>query len=182
MANTKDLLLLFERPNEPIFLQRGKGLAVFDVPESFLVDHYSKFSAEIKKSYTDTAGSRISVKDFDNKPDISVSMQLGRREKFSIFLPKHQMAAQKLIDVFMAANSIDDLMSSASFARDRVNSQLFNYALSVAMIHRKETRDMKLPHFPSLFPDEFMDPMVLNQVREESTVLAEGSRRPVTIP
>ena len=178
----KDLLLLFERPNEPIFMQRGKGQSVFEVPESFFVEHYSKFSAEIKKSYTDTAGTRISVKDVEEQPDINMSMQLGRREKFSIFLPKHQQAAEKLIDVFMAASSIDDLLSSASFARDRVNSQLFNYALSIALMHRKDTRNMKLPHFPSLFPDEFMDPLALNRVREEASVLDEDSRRPVTIP
>lgn len=31
---------------------------------------------------------------------------------------------------------LDDFLATAAFCRDKVNSQLFNYCLSVAMLHR----------------------------------------------
>lgn len=178
----KDLLLLFERPNEPIFMPRGKKQTVFVVPASYLTDQYQKVAADIEKFHLGTSAPKVSVKEMDSKPDLSLIMQLSRNENFSVFLPKHQQAAEKLIDAFMTAKSIEDLLSAACYSRDRVNPQLFNYALSVALIHRSETRDMSLPLFPTIFPDQFMDPQVLNQVREEASVLTETSRRPIEIP
>lgn len=70
----------------------------------------------------------------------------------------------------------------AVYARDRVNPLLFNYALSVAILHRPDTRDMNLPLISELFPDKFIDSRVFGQIREEATVVPEGSRVPIIIP
>lgn len=78
--------------------------------------------------------------------------------------------------------SIDDLQSVAVYARDRVNPILFNYALSVALLHRPDTKDLKLPLFVETFPDKFIDSKVFSQVREEATIVPEGSRMPIVIP
>lgn len=80
----------------------------------------------------------------------------------------------------MGVRSIDDLQSVAAFSRDRVNPQLFNYALSVALLHRPDTKNLDIPLFAGLFPDKFIDSRVFERAREEATIVPEGSRRPVT--
>lgn len=78
--------------------------------------------------------------------------------------------------------SVEDLQTVAVYARDRLNPLLFNYALSVAILHRPDTKDMNLPLVSELFPDKFIDSRVLGQIREESTVVQEGDRIPILIP
>lgn len=68
------------------------------------------------------------------------------------------------------------------YARDRVNPLLFNYALSVAILHRPDTKDMNLPLVSELFPDKFIDSKVFRQIREEVTVVPPESRVPIIIP
>jgi tyrosinase len=65
------------------------------------------------------------------------------------------------------------------YSRDRVNSQLFNYALSVALLHRPDTKNLDIPLFAEAFPDKFVDSRVLERAREEATVVPDGNRRPV---
>lgn len=115
-------------------------------------------------------------------PDLRVPMLLGRQENFSVFIPKHRKIAAKLIDLFMGAKSVNELQSIAAFARDRVNPQLFNYALSVALIHRPDTKNLDLPLFSASFPDKFIDSRVFERAREEATIVPQGSRRPIQIP
>jgi tyrosinase len=106
--------------------------------------------------------------------------QLGRQENFSLFIPKHRKIAGRLIDIFMGVRTIDDLQSVAAYSRDRVNPQLFNYALSVALLHRPDTKNLDIPLFAGLFPDKFVDSRVFERAREEATIVPAGSRRPVT--
>jgi tyrosinase len=106
---------------------------------------------------------------------------LGRQENFSLFIPKHRKLAGRLIDIFMGVRSINDLQSVAAYSRDRVNPQLFNYALSVALLHRPDTKNLDIPLFAGLFPDKFVDSRVFERAREEATIVPEGSRRPVSL-
>lgn len=78
--------------------------------------------------------------------------------------------------------SIDDLQSVAAYARDRVNPFLFNYALSVAILHRPDTKDMTLPLFVEIFPEKYVDSKVFSKIREESSVVPDGSRMPIVVP
>ena len=109
-----------------------------------------------------------------------MSKQLGRQENFSLFIPKHRKIAARLIDIFMGVPSINDLQSVAAYSRDRVNPQLFNYALSVALLHRPDTKNLDIPLFAGLFPDKFIDSRVFERAREEATIVPDGSRRPVS--
>lgn len=68
------------------------------------------------------------------------------------------------------------------YARDRVNGQLFNYALSVALLHRPDTKDLDLPLFVESFPSKFLDSRSFFQARQEASVVPQGSRRPIVIP
>ncbi|XP_039950679.1 phenoloxidase 2-like [Bactrocera neohumeralis] len=179
MADKNNLLLLFDRPTEPIFMEKGK--AVFDVPDNFLTDRYRPISTEVQSRFGEMAEQRIPVREI-SIPDLRVPMSLARDAQFSLFIPAHRRIAGRLIDIFMGVRSIDDLQSVAVFARDRVNPYLFNYALSVALLHRPDTKGLDLPSFAQNFPDKFVDSRVFRQVREEATVVPDGSRMPITIP
>lgn len=61
MADKKNLLLLFERPQEPVFMEKGSKNAVFDVPSNFLNDRYSGIGQELQNRFGETAGERIPV-------------------------------------------------------------------------------------------------------------------------
>lgn len=179
MADKNNLLLLFERPTEPIFMEKGN--AVFDVPDNFLTDRYQPIGTEVQSRFGEKAEQRIPVREIAI-PDLRIPMSLARDAQFSLFIPAHRRIAGRLIDIFMGLRSIDDLQSVAVFARDRVNPYLFNYSLSVALLHRPDTKDLDLPSFVQNFPDKFVDSRVFRQVREEATVVPVGSRMPITIP
>uniref|UniRef100_A0A0K8VQL9 tyrosinase n=1 Tax=Bactrocera latifrons TaxID=174628 RepID=A0A0K8VQL9_BACLA len=179
MADKNNLLLLFDRPTEPVFMEKGK--AVFDVPDNFLTDRYRPISTEVQSRFGEMAEQRIPVREI-SIPDLRVPMSLARDAQFSLFIPAHRRIAGRLIDIFMGVRSVDDLQSVAVYARDRVNPYLFNYALSVALLHRPDTKGLDLPSFAQNFPDKFVDSQVFRQVREEATVVPEGSRMPITIP
>lgn len=182
-ANKKNLLLLFDRPNEPVFMEKGaaSNSAIFDVPEKFFTDRYRPINNEILNRIGGDAQNRIPVKDI-RIPDLRVPMSLGRDEQFSLFIPKHRKIAGHLINIFMGLRSVDDLQSVATYARDRVNPYLFNYALSVALLHRPDTKGLDLPSFAQNFPEKFVDSKVFRQAREEAYVVQDGSRMPIIVP
>lgn len=72
--------------------------------------------------------------------------------------------------------NIDDLVSMSAACRERVNPYLFNYALSVAILHRPDTRNLQIPPLFESFPDKFMDGAIFNRARQESEIFPSGSR------
>lgn len=128
-------------------------------------------------------------------------MRLGRREAFSLFVPQHRKLAARLIDIFLGLyfmaliqvhflkkiinefghsfsgmRSYEDFVSAAVFARDRVNPFLFIYALSVAIIHRPDTKNIQLPPLYENFPEKYMDGGIFKRAREVSNVLDAQAR------
>lgn len=84
--------------------------------------------------------------------------------------------------LFVDVKTVDDLQTVAIAARDRVNPVMFNYALSVTMLHRPDTKDLNLPLFAETFPEKFVDSKVFRRIREEATVVPDGQRMPIIIP
>lgn len=99
MADKNNLLLLFERPQEPVFMEKGENNTVFDVPDNFITDRYRPLGAELQNRFGGDSD-RIPVNNI-SVPDLKIPMQIGRREPFSLFIPKHRKIASKLIDIFM---------------------------------------------------------------------------------
>lgn len=97
----KNLQLLFERPNEPVFTPKGKDNAVFQVPTRFLEDEYQNIGAEIQSRFDDEADVTIPVTD-SGIPDITLPVQLNKSDNFSLFIPKHKKLAAALTDVFLS--------------------------------------------------------------------------------
>ncbi|XP_044259844.1 phenoloxidase 1-like [Tribolium madens] len=180
MTDKSKLLLLFDRPQEPSFMPKGNK-EVFDVPNNFLPERYKPIGVQIANRFGEQANEKIPLKNI-TPPDLEGVLDLGRHENFSLFVPKHRKVAGKLIRIFLAAESIDDLLSNAVFCRDRVNPYLFYYAFSVALLHRPDTQNLDLPSFIHVFPDKYVDSQVFARAREEAHIVPEGSRTPIEIP
>lgn len=100
MANKKNLLLLFDRPLEPVFMEKGPNKAKFDVPSNLLSERY-KGSPEIQERFGENAGERIAVRSNISIPNLKVPMSLDRKDQFSLFIPRHRRIAAHLINIFM---------------------------------------------------------------------------------
>ncbi|XP_076671843.1 phenoloxidase 1-like [Andrena cerasifolii] len=109
-------------------------------------------------------------------------MQLGRREPFSLFIPAHRKVATRLINIFMGMRTYEDFLSVAVYCRDRLNPTMFIYALSVAILHRPDTKDLPIPPLPEIFPDKYVDGGIFSRAREEANLVPDGSRIPIDIP
>lgn len=177
------LALLFDRPKEPIFKEKGDDGVIFDVPKSFIAERFQSVTMDLQSRFGDDTSPRVNIVQNGRVPDITqFTNGLARDAPFSLWVPRHSKIAGKLIELFMAQRTIDDLTSVAAYVRDRINPQLFNYALSVATLHRKDTKGVKVPTFVETFPDKFMDPKIIRQAREDVNVLPQGSRAPIVIP
>ncbi|XP_068623411.1 phenoloxidase subunit 1-like [Battus philenor] len=180
MAGKNDLLLFFDRPSEPCFMQKGEERSTFQLPESFYPDKYKTISNTLANRFG-SEGKTIPVNQIP-LPNLKLPMELPFHEQFSLFVPKHRKMAAKLIDIFMGMRNVQDLVSICSYCQLRMNPYLFNYCLSVAILHRPDTKGLDIPTFAETFPDKFMDPKVFRRAREVSNVVTAGARMPITIP
>lgn len=141
MSDQENLLLLLQRPNEPSFFPKDDGNTVLDIPTTFVPERYQANGINIL-SRNDFA-THIPIMDVST-PDLSFASSIGQHDAFSLFIPKHQEIAGKLIDIFMKQKDLKTLMAIGAYVRDRINVYLFQYAYSVALQHRPDTRDCKL--------------------------------------
>ncbi|GJQ85379.1 PPO1 [Trypoxylus dichotomus] len=178
-SDLNNLVALFDRPLEPMV--RVKGDKSFKLPADYVTDRYKDNAVEISNRFGEDASENITVDDFPI-PDLGEILQLGRRENFSLFIPKHRQISAKLINIFLTAPNAKALLSIASYAHDRVNPYLFIYCLSVALIHRKDTKSLKIPNQIQTFPDKYFDSQVFSKAREELKIVPNGLRRPIEIP
>ncbi|CAH2007165.1 unnamed protein product [Acanthoscelides obtectus] len=183
MTDSKsNLLKLFDRPKEPVFMPKGDNNAVFDVPNNYLPENYKPLGMQITSRFGESATEKIPVTPI-TIPPLGEILDLARDENFSLFIPKHRKIAGRLIDIYLGMRTVDDLLSVAVYTRDRVNPYLFNYALSVALLHRPDTQDLDLPSFIRTFPDKYLDSKVFGKARENANIVPENARQePIEIP
>lgn len=182
MSDSKSrLLLFFDRPSEPCFLQKGDDNVAFEVPDHYYPDKYKSLTNTLANRFGSGEVRTIPVKNIA-LPDLSLPLQLPYNDQFSLFVAKHRRMAGKLIDIFINMRDVDDLISLCSYCQMRVNPYMFNYCLSVAILHRPDTKGLQVPPVVETFPDKFMDPKVFRKARETTTVNASGNRMPITIP
>ncbi|KAG8224780.1 hypothetical protein J437_LFUL002224 [Ladona fulva] len=176
------LLYLLERPAEPVFVPKGSQRAVFQVPHAeFLPSRYQPIAQKLEQRYGPEAGVRVPIQDIQI-PDVLYSTQLSRRDNFSLFNPFHREMSSRLIDLFMSMESYDDFLSACVYCRDRMNPYMYVYALSVAVLHRQDTRGIQLPPLAQIFPHKFIDGAVFSMAREDAYLLTEDERQILVIP
>ncbi|XP_050510955.1 phenoloxidase 1-like [Diabrotica virgifera virgifera] len=177
-----NVVKLFDRPKELVIMPKGNDQTVFDVPSDYIPDQYKSVGNQIVSRFGEEAqGGKIPVNTI-SIPPLGEILELRRDENFSLFLPKHRKIAGQLINIFIGMRNVDDLLSVAVYTRDRVNPYLFNYALSVALLHRADTQDVDLPSFIRSFPDKYVDSRVFAKAREEANIVPTNSRTPIEIP
>ncbi|XP_067205595.1 phenoloxidase 1 [Linepithema humile] len=180
-SKKSDILYLFDRPAEPVYVPKGENKVAFQVPANYLPENRQQMAPEVFNRFAGATELKVPVKQI-SLPDLSIPLQLGRREPFSLFIPKHRKIAARLIDIFLGMRTYDDFLSVSVYCRDRVNPELFVYALSVAILHRPDTKDLPIPPLSEIFPDKYIDSGVFARAREEANVAPEGSRLPIEIP
>ncbi|XP_015123559.1 phenoloxidase 1 [Diachasma alloeum] len=180
-GSNRDILYLFDRPAEPVFVPKGDSEVVFDIPANYLIDRYRPVAGSIFNRFNDATESKIPVKEI-SIPDLRIPLQLGRREPFSLFIPAHRKMAGRLIDIFLGMRTYEDFLSVSLYCRDRINPNMFIYALSVAILHRPDTKNLPIPSLHEVFPDKYMDGGIFSRAKEEANVVPAGSRIPIEIP
>ncbi|KFB48434.1 AGAP004975-PA-like protein [Anopheles sinensis] len=180
MSDNKKLLALLQRPTEPTFFPKDGGKTLVDLPENYLTDRYRPIGGSLQTRFSGEADTRIPVRALP-PPDLAFAEALPRRGNFSLFIPKHRQIAGELIALFMNQPNVDALMSAGSYARDRLNPILFQYAMSVAIQHREDTKNLNIPTFLELFPDSFIDPSTFPKLREEGSAVVQKDRITVDI-
>jgi len=62
MAQDKEnLLLLFQRPGEPVFTAKEDGKVAFDLPEEYYTEHYKPIGLEVQSRLGDVVEKRVNI-------------------------------------------------------------------------------------------------------------------------
>ncbi|KAI5703503.1 hypothetical protein M8J75_012530 [Diaphorina citri] len=178
-SDKKNILYLFDRPGEPLIVGKGDDFKVgFSVPADYLPDRYKNLSDDLNNRFGSDSQNNIPVRPLSNIPDLNLSMSMDRRGSFSVFIPQHREAR-----FLTKQTSFEDFKSLSVYCRDRMNPYMYIYALSVAILHRNDCKEIPLPSFAEILPEKFMDKSVFVRLREEANVVQDpGSRIPFEIP
>ncbi|XP_055859251.1 phenoloxidase 2-like [Episyrphus balteatus] len=172
----KAMELLFQRPLEPIFTSRDNGKAAFDVPDSFYTEKFNSSIASIQSRFGDDIDVKIPIRDIDNKPNLDFALEIGKRQNFDLFSDKHKRIAGKLIRMFMTTKDRSEFISLAAYVKDRINPMLFQYAYTVAIQHRPDTKMVPVPPVAEQFPGNFVEPSVFQEARAEGSLKSPENR------
>ncbi|KAL1459426.1 hypothetical protein WDU94_011408 [Cyamophila willieti] len=182
-SDKKNILYLFDRPNEPLVIGKGDDLKVrFSVPADYLPERYKPLADDLENRFSIGNQNNIPVKELASLPDLNEAFSLDRRGSFSLFIPQHRDCANNLISALMKQPSFEDFQSLGVYCRDRCNPYMYIYALSVAILHRADCKEIPLPSFAEVLPEKFMDKSVFVRMREESNLVEPGSRIPLEVP
>ncbi|KAF4521661.1 hypothetical protein B566_EDAN009394 [Ephemera danica] len=180
------VLALLEHIREPVYIPKGDKQIVLAVSVEGEVDvsiedeeavsainknevHLEKIEKEKKVSlFMKSAEETITLKPMPKKPNLATFKVLDRWENISLFNPFHKELAAELTTMLMKITDLDEFFATAAYCRDEINSNLFFYSFSVAILHRKDTRNLRMPPYAQIFPDKFIDsnmfPIIYKQV------------------
>lgn len=88
---------------------------------------------------------------------------LPRGQVFTIMNKEIRHQTVVLFRLLHSAKTFDVFYNTAVWARFNVNEQMFLYALSVAVIHRVDTKLMKLPPLYEVMPHLFFNDDVMQR-------------------
>ncbi|RZF47724.1 hypothetical protein LSTR_LSTR005988 [Laodelphax striatellus] len=163
---TKKLLALMDRPNEPLFYPKGDDNLTFNLPDDYLENRYKNMNVSDRFG---SKGKTVNLKPI-TLPNLDLPLRLKKTDSFSVFVPLHREMAARLIDVLLAMRGIEDFISCAAYCRQNMNPLLFNYAYSVAILNRDDTKNVNLPPLYEFFPDRFLSHGVASRARQEANI------------
>ena len=174
-------LCLMTRPTEPLFYPKYNGEVFMDLPPEYLPERYQRIAGSIKTHHGSTAKHHISIKPVE-LPDFGYTARVPRHGEFNLFNPAQRQVAGRLVGDLLSQPDPQAMLSVAAYARDRLNPTLFQYALAVALVHRKDTGNVPVPSFLEMFPTRFVDPALFPKLVEEGFVVQQGERVAIEVP
>nr|QCC26463.1 hexamerin 3 precursor [Octostigma sinensis] len=102
---------------------------------------------------------------------------LPRQKIFNLFNDKQRQEAIALFELLYYAQDFETFYKTAAWARVRVNEGQFVYAVSVAVLHRQDTRGVVLPPLHKIYPSFFVNKHVIREVYK-----AKINMTPTVIP
>ncbi|XP_012230110.1 arylphorin subunit alpha [Linepithema humile] len=88
---------------------------------------------------------------------------LRRGEVFSMMNSHHREEAMSLFRVLFSAKDFETFYNTAVWARFHMNEQMFTYMLSLATLHRADTRNIRHPPMYEVVPHLYFNEEVLHQ-------------------
>uniref|UniRef100_A0A182SNT0 Uncharacterized protein n=1 Tax=Anopheles maculatus TaxID=74869 RepID=A0A182SNT0_9DIPT len=174
-------LCLMTRPTEPLFYPKYNGEVFMDLPTEYLPERYQQIADSMKDRHGSTAKHHILIKPVE-LPDLGYTARVPRYGDFNLFNPAQRHTAGQLIADLIAQPDPETMLSVAAYARDRLNPIMFQYALAVALMHRKDTGTVPVPSFLEMFPMRFVDPALFPKLREEGFMVQQGQRVAIEVP
>jgi hypothetical protein len=121
-------------------------------------------------SYTHARVVKELVKEYKN------GKFLHRGEIFNLFNAEHRREMIMLFETLFFAKDWDTFHKTACWARDHFNEGQFIYALSVATLHRADTRGIRLPPAYETYPHLFVTSQVIHEayaakMRQETAII-----------
>nr|CAR85695.1 hemocyanin subunit type 1 [Hierodula membranacea] len=103
-------------------------------------------------------------------------LTLPRGAIFTLFNDKHREQMITVFESLFFAQDWDTFLRTACWCRDRVNEGQFVYALSVAVLHREDTRGIVLPPPYEIYPHLFVNSEVIHaaykaKMRQEPAIV-----------
>nr|CAO98768.1 putative prophenoloxidase [Artemia franciscana] len=169
------LFLLLETPSEPVFKpKKYKNEEVYiDVPDKYLQGGFK----DLKPILTGGIGLRdgrpgkvpspLSVRGVE-LPDLSPVLTVPRGRPWSVFYDVDKKAGNALVKMMNTFKNIDDLFSFAALVRDRVNEEMFVYAVMATVFRRPELQAsaIKMNNIFELFPDRIIGSDAIAKAKE----------------
>ncbi|XP_043278884.1 larval serum protein 1 alpha chain-like [Venturia canescens] len=149
-----------------------------DQPTTVLPELYQKARTFSIADHLDSYTNQVAVQEF---LDLWKHGMIPREEIFSVFYPHHLEEAKALFNVFYYAKDFNTFYNTAVWARFNVNEKLFSYALSVAVIHRPDTKFIKLPPLYEIMPHYFFNNEVIQQAYHIKMGDVSGVKKGVNI-
>lgn len=174
----KFLPYLFDRPSESVITPKGDDQVLFQLTSAHVPPDYENNGVEINNRFGSESSMVVPLKELANYPKFTIASQLPKDADFSYFLSRHQNMASEVIGVLMSVpeNETQDFLSTCVYARSRLNPELFNYCFSVALMHRKDTKNVPIQNLVETFPYKFMNSQVFQQARETAAVVPQDVR------
>ncbi|KAF4525334.1 hypothetical protein B566_EDAN013190 [Ephemera danica] len=118
-------------------------------------------------SYFMDRGETIKFKPIPKKPNLEMYKNLDRCDNISLFIPFHKHLAAELTTMLMNIHDLEEFFATAAYCRDQINCKLFVYSFSVALLHRSDTHNLRMPPYAQIFPDKFVDSNIFPIIYEK---------------
>ncbi|XP_059052697.1 acidic juvenile hormone-suppressible protein 1-like [Achroia grisella] len=155
LEHQQQLLLLFLHPHEPIHVQELRDIVT---------------SWDLEKNiglYNNATAVHLTVRLLQNNDFLPKSMP------FTILEPFHKFEVSVYYNLLYSAKTYDTFYKTAVYLREHVNENLFVYVLSVAILHRPDTQDIRIPPIYDILPSYFQNGEIMTTAQRITT---HGSR------